>query len=132
MQVELVSPERITYSGQADKVLVRTVGGGDIEFLAGHVPFIGVLQVSSAKVVDGDDETIFAVHQGFVQVAGNKVTILSDVSEQKENIDVARAQAALQRAEAAISADSDDIEAARAKRRAEIRLGVASGELPAV
>jgi len=77
MQVEVVSPERITYSGVANKVLVRTVGGGDIEFLPGHVPFIGVLQVSAAKIVDGDDSEIFAIHQGFVQMSGDKVTILS-------------------------------------------------------
>ena len=131
MQVELVSPERITFSGEADKVLVRTVGGGDIEFLRGHVPFIGVLQVSAAKVVNGDDDQVFAIHQGFVQISRDKVTILSDVSEAKEDIDVARAQDAKANAEAAVSADSEDAAAAGALRRAEVRLGVAAGELPA-
>ena len=131
MQVELVSPERITFSGEADKVLVRTVGGGDIEFLRGHVPFIGVLQVSAAKVVNSDGAQIFAIHQGFVQFSGDKVTILSDVSEAKEDIDVSRAQTAMSNAESAVAADSEDGEAAAALRRAEIRLGVASGELPA-
>ncbi len=131
MQVEVVSPERITYSGEANKVLVRTVGGGDIEFLPGHVPFIGVLQVSAAKIVDGDDAEIFAIHQGFVQMSGDKVTILSDVAENKNDIDVERAQTAQTRAEAAVSADSEDAEAKSALRRAQVRLGVASGELPA-
>jgi F-type H+-transporting ATPase subunit epsilon len=131
MHVELVSPERITYSGEADKVLVRTVGGGDIEFLRGHVPFIGVLQVSAAKIADGENEQVFAIHQGFVQLSGDKVTILSDVSENKAQIDVARAQAAKERAVAAVSANSDDEAAKSALRRAEVRLGVASGELPA-
>ncbi len=131
MQVELVSPERITFSGEADKVLVRTVGGGDIEFLAGHVPFIGVLQVSAAKVVNGDSAEVFAIHQGFVQMSGDKVTILSDVSENKDDIDVARATTAKSNAEAAVAADGEDAEAKAALRRAEIRLGVASGDLPA-
>ncbi len=131
MQVELVSPERITFSGEADKVLVRTVGGGDIEFLPGHVPFIGVLQVSAAKIVDGGATQVFAIHQGFVQMSGDKVTILSDVSEAKEDIDVSRAETAKSRAEAAVSADGDDAAAKAALRRAEIRLGVASGALPA-
>ena len=130
MQVELVSPERITYSGEANKVLVRTVGGGDIEFLPGHVPFIGVLQVSAAKIMDGDNQEIFAIHQGFVQMSGDKVTILSDVSENKDDIDVPRASASKASAEAAIAA-GEDAEAKRALRRAMIRLGVASGELPA-
>lgn len=131
MQVEVVSPERITYSGEANKVLVRTVGGGDIEFLPGHVPFIGVLQVSAAKIVDGDDAEIFAIHQGFVQMSGDKVTILSDVAENKNDIDVERAQTAQTRAEAAVSADNEDAEAKSALRRAQVRLGVANGELPA-
>lgn len=131
MQVEVVSPERITYSGEANKVLVRTVGGGDIEFLPGHVPFIGVLQVSAAKIVDGDDAEIFAIHQGFVQMSGDKVTILSDVAENKNDIDVVRAQTAQTRAEAAVSADNEDAEAKSALRRAQVRLGVAAGELPA-
>lgn len=131
MQVEVVSPERITYSGEANKVLVRTVGGGDIEFLPGHVPFIGVLQVSAAKIVDGDDAEIFAIHQGFVQMSGDKVTILSDVAENKNDIDVERAQTAQTRAEAAVTADNEDAEAKSALRRAQVRLGVASGELPA-
>ena len=131
MQVELVSPERITYSGEANKVLVRTVGGGDIEFLPGHVPFIGVLQVSAAKITDGDNSEVFAIHQGFVQMSGDKVTILSDVSENKDDIDVPRAGASKAAAEAAIAADSEDAAAKSALRRAMIRLGVASGELPA-
>jgi F-type H+-transporting ATPase subunit epsilon len=131
MQVEVVSPERITYSGEANKVLVRTVGGGDIEFLPGHVPFIGVLQVSAAKIVDGDDTEIFAIHQGFVQISHDKVTILSDVAENKNDIDVGRAQSAQSRAEVAVSADAQDAAAKSALRRAQVRLGVAAGELPA-
>jgi len=131
MQVELVSPERITFSGVADKVLVRTVGGGDLEFLAGHVPFIGVLQVWAAAVIDGDNRQVFAIHQGFVQIKGEKVTILSDVSEAKEDIDVARAEAAKSRAEAAVAADAEDTAAAGALRRADVRLDVASGAIPA-
>ena len=131
MQVELVSPERITFSGAADKVLVRTVGGGDIEFLKGHVPFIGVLQVSAAKVIDGNESQVFAIHQGFVQIKGEKVTILSDVSEAKEDIDVTRAETAKVKAEAAVASDAEDAAAHAALQRANVRLGVAAGDLPA-
>lgn len=127
MQVELVSPERITFSGEAAKVIVRTVGGGDLEFLAGHVPFIGVLQVSAAKVISDEGREIFAIHQGFVQMSGDKVTILSDVSERKEDIDVPRAEKAKAAAQSAYDANAEDAEAAAALRRANIRLDVASG-----
>ena len=131
MQVEVVSPERITYSGEADMVVVRTVGGGDIAFQAGHMPFIGVLQICQAKVISADDSDLFAVHSGFVQTAGEKVTILSDVSEAKDEIDVARAEAAKDRAEAALGADETDEAAHEALRRAETRLRVAGAVVDA-
>ena len=122
-QVELVSPEAISYSGEAEMVIARTVDGGDIAFQPGHVPFIGVLAVWSVDAIrsDGTRDTI-AVHQGFVQVAGTKVSILSDVSESAADIDVARAEAARLNAEEALSRDRDDEEAAAALSRAELRL----------
>ena len=126
-QVELVSPEAISYSGEAEMVIARTLEGGDIAFQPGHVPFIGVLAVWSLDVIrpDGERDTI-AVHQGFVQVAGTKVSILSDVSESAGDIDVARAEEARSIAEQALAADRDDEDAAGALARAELRLRVAS------
>ncbi len=94
-QVELVSPEAITYSGEAEMVIARTLEGGDIAFQPGHVPFIGVLAVWSVEVIRPDgDRDVFAVHRGFVQVAGTKISVLSDVSEKSSEIDVERAQQA--------------------------------------
>ncbi len=127
-QVELVSPEAISYSGEAEMVIARTLEGGDIAFQPGHVPFIGVLAVWSVDVIrpDGERDTI-AVHQGFVQVAGTKVSILSDVSESAGDIDVDRATEAKSTAEQALAADRDDADAAGALARADLRLRVASG-----
>ena len=126
--VEVVSPEAVSYTGEADMVIARTVDGGDIAFQAGHVPFIGNLAVWSVEVIKPDrTRDIFAVHRGFVQVHGNQVTILSDVSEAAQDIDVARAQAALDNAKAALAAGGDDAEIAEAEAaqtRAELRLAV--------
>lgn len=128
--VEVVSPEAVSYTGEADMVIARTVDGGDIAFQAGHVPFIGNLAVWSVEVIKPDKtRDIFAVHRGFVQVHGNQVTILSDVSEAAQDIDVARAQAALDKAKAALAAGGDDAEIAEAEAaqgRAELRLAVSS------
>ena len=128
-QVELVSPEAISYSGEAEMVIARTLEGGDIAFQPGHVPFIGVLAVWSVDVIrpDGNRDTI-AVHQGFVQVAGTRVSILSDVSESSVDIDVERARAAKGNAEAALATDRDDTESAGALARAELRLWVAGAD----
>jgi len=129
LNVQVVSPESVSYTGEASMVVARTVEGGDIAFQAGHIPFIGILQVWSVDVVkdDGSRDT-FAVHRGFVQVSGEDITILSDVSEAKDVIDVARAERALAEAEQALAADADDAAAAYDKARAELRLLVAAGE----
>ena len=126
-QVELVSPEAITYSGEAEMVIARTVEGGDIAFQPGHVPFIGVLAVWSVEVIRPDgDRDVFAVHRGFVQVAGTKISVLSDVSEKSTEIDVSRADQAKENAEAQLSENSENVEAADALARAELRLQVAN------
>ncbi len=125
LTVELVSPEGTSFSGEADMVIARIEGEGDIAFQAGHVPFIGVLAIHEVRVLNGSDETPIAVHSGFVQVSGSEVSILSDVSEAADEIDVERATAAKANAEAALAADSEDVDAAAALRRAETRLRVA-------
>ena len=129
LNVQVVSPESVSYTGEASMVVARTVEGGDIAFQPGHIPFIGILQVWSVDVVkeDGSRDT-FAVHRGFVQVSDTDITILSDVSEAKDEIDVPRAERALAEAEQSLSADADDAGAAYDKARAEVRIRVAAGE----
>ena len=130
LQVELVSPERTLYSGLADGVILRTIGGGDIAFLTGHAPFLGALEVEVARIqeVDGDEQR-FAIHGGFVEVSSDKVTILSDTAEHADNIDIDRALRAKAEAEKQTIED-DDAEAEAALRRAHARLR-ATGNLEA-
>lgn len=129
-QVELVSPESISYSGEAEMVIARTVEGGDIAFQPGHVPFIGVLSVWSVEVIRPDGERdVFAVHRGFVQVAGTKVSILSDVSEVVDEIDIERAKEARLSAQEAIQSNSEDQEAIASLERSEVRLRVGGVEV---
>ena len=107
LQVELVSPERILFSGQAEMVTARTTDG-DIAFLPGHAPFIGALGVARLRVLlEGGGEEVAAVHGGFVEVKDDKVTILSDVAELASQIDVNRAREAQQRAEERLRAEQD-------------------------
>ena len=112
-------------------VVARTTSG-DIAFLTGHVPFVGVLETWPLRVIADDDTAeIFAVHQGFVEVSPTgpdnitKITILSDVAELGETIDVARAERAKEAATQTLADDPENVEAAAALRRAEVRLEVA-------
>ncbi len=123
LDVEVVSPERILYSGQGSFVRARTVDGGEIAFLTGHAPFIGALEICLVKIItDTGAETFIAVHGGFVEVSADQVTILSDVAELVDDIDVSRAERAREAALAALAANPDDEEAQAALKRAEIRM----------
>ena len=80
MQVELVTPEEILFSGEAYMVIVRTLDGGEIAFLPGHAPFLGALGEGEARIqeTDGGPWTSLQTNGGFVEVSHDKVTILSD------------------------------------------------------
>ena len=107
-------------------VIARTLGGGEIAFLRGHAPFLGALADSSVRLVlsSGTQER-FAVHGGFVEVAHDRVIVLSDVAELASDIDTERAREAKVRAEEALRLDADDEDAQAALTRAEVRLEVA-------
>src|SRR5438874_2118884 len=93
MHVEVVSPELILYSGDAEMVICRTIGGGDIAFLADHAPFLGALDDAIVRIrkTDGEWEEA-AVHYGFVHVRDNSVILLSDLAELASQIDFERAR----------------------------------------
>ena len=126
MEVQLVSPEQVLYVGEADMVVARTLGGGEIAFLRGHAPFLGALADSSVRLIlSGGGQERFAVHGGFVEVAHDRVIILSDVAELSSDIDTERARLAKERAEERLRQDAEDEDAQNALERAEVRLEVA-------
>jgi F-type H+-transporting ATPase subunit epsilon len=124
LHVDLVSPERTLLSAEADMVIARTLGGGDIAFLPGHAPFIGALAVHpiEIKLTDGRTE-VAAVHGGFIEVQDDRVKILSDLAELADHIDADRARRAVERAEEALrhradAASQADLQRAHARLRA--------------
>ena len=125
MQVELVSPEAVLFSGECSQVVTRTVEG-DVAFLDNHAPFIGALDIGQTQLWANDGVVSLAINGGFVEVSGNSVTILSDGALAVEEINVEEAQSDLQAAEQAHNADADDNQAANAKKLAETRIQVSS------
>ncbi len=125
MQVDIVSPERVLFSGQATMVITRTLGGGEIAFLPGHAPFLAALTENHTRItLDSGTVLDVAVHGGFVEVSHNKVSILSDVAELGDQIDVNRALAARERAEEALRREHN-VEIEAALNRAQARLSAA-------
>jgi F-type H+-transporting ATPase subunit epsilon len=127
MRVEVVSPERILFSGEAKQVITRTLDGGEVAFLPGHAAFLGALTENHTRIYlsDGSIQNL-AVHLGFVEVGADHVTILSDSAELEQDIDVARAKTAKERAETQMRTEnSAEVEADL--RRAHARLSAAGG-----
>ena len=106
-------------------VVCRTIDGGEVAFLEGHVPFLGALEIATVRIktTDGDYEVV-AAHGGFVHVKESKVVVLSDVAEMQDQIDEERARRAKDDAEGKLRNDQEDEEAQAALRRAEVRLEV--------
>ena len=127
MRVEVVSPERVLFSGDASQVITRTESGGEIAFLPGHTSFLGVLTENHTRItLDNGKVQSVAVHGGYVEASGGHVTILSDNAELAEDIDVTRARAAKERAEASLRSEHDATVEADL-RRAHARLSAAGG-----
>ena len=132
MQVELVSPEKVVFSGEATQVITRTLGGGEIAFLPGHAPFVGALTENHTRITLADGEQLdVAVHGGFVQVGNNKVSILSDIAELGTDIDRGRAVAAKERAEAR-SGPRTTLRPQQHSARANARLNASGGQAAGV
>ncbi len=123
LHVELVAADRKIWSGEARMVIARTLDG-EIGILPGHIPVLGVLESGPVRIdTTGGEAIMAAVHGGFLSVADNVVSILAEVAELADEIDIARAQAALEQASTAGSeADFG------AQKRAETRLR-AAGQL---
>jgi F-type H+-transporting ATPase subunit epsilon len=127
MRVEVVSPERVIFSGEATQVVTRTLGGGEIAFLPGHAAFLGALSNCHTRITLADGKVVdAAIHGGFVQVSGNTVSLLSDAAELGEDIDRARALAAKDRAEERLRHEHD-AEGVAALSRAHARLAASGG-----
>jgi F-type H+-transporting ATPase subunit epsilon len=119
LQVELVAADRLVWSGEATMVIARTTEG-DVGILPGHAPVLSLLVDGVVDVRTPENETwVAAVDAGFLSVAGNRVSILSEHAEMSHEIDLERARHELERAKAA--GENDD-EAAEAVRRAEARI----------
>ncbi|MCJ7735605.1 MAG: F0F1 ATP synthase subunit epsilon [Anaerolineales bacterium] len=97
IRCEIVSQDRLVYEGDADIVIVPGALG-EMGILPGHAPLLSSLKLGVIRVKKENQEEIFTVTGGFVEVQPDIVTILADAAENIEDIDVDRAEEAMQRA----------------------------------
>ena len=111
LKLEIVTPEAKTYSEDVDMVTLPGVEG-EMGIYPQHVPLL--TQVSAGEVVvrKGGQDYFLAIGEGFVEITGERVAILTDMAIRAENIDEAKAEEARKRAEDRLSEKLDDEEAA--------------------
>ncbi|MBM3944094.1 MAG: F0F1 ATP synthase subunit epsilon [SAR202 cluster bacterium] len=126
-KLEIVTAERLVYSEDVSS-LVAPGADGELGILPNHAPLLTLLKPGEMRVRKEGEETLMAVSGGFMEVMGNKVTILADTAERDEEIDLARAEEALKRAKERIATAGADFNLEReliSLRRAEARIKVA-------
>lgn len=127
-QLQIISPNRIFYDKQVSMVELTT-GEGEIGVYAKHLPVTTTLEPGIVKIHEEDGIREAAVHSGFVVIMQDKVTLMAEVAEWPEEIDLNRAEEARIRAERRLGGTEAGIDMTRAEmalRRALIRIEVGS------
>jgi F-type H+-transporting ATPase subunit epsilon len=124
--VEIITPDRVFYKGEATMIEFTTTEG-EIGVYKNHVPTTVVLAPGIVTIHEGEGNKKAAVHAGFAEILNDKVTLLAEVAEWPEEIDVARAKAAEARATERIAQKADGLDVMRAElalKRALVRQNI--------
>jgi F-type H+-transporting ATPase subunit epsilon len=111
LKLEIVTPDSVTYSETVDMVTLPAVEG-EMGIYPNHVPLLTSIVSGEVIVQKGGQEYFLAVGDGFVEVTGERVAIMTDMAIKAENIDEAKAEEARRRAEARLAEKIDDEETA--------------------
>jgi F-type H+-transporting ATPase subunit epsilon len=126
VKIKIIKPQEIFLEAEFDHIIIPGLDG-DFGIYAGHTPFISVIRPGVMEMFDNDQITRYAIHDGYVTVEKDQVTILTELVEKASQIDVHRADAARQRAQERLKSNDTDIDHRRAEfalRKAFARLEV--------
>ncbi|MDP9100195.1 MAG: ATP synthase F1 subunit epsilon [Verrucomicrobiota bacterium] len=104
LRLEIVTPETTAYSEDVEMV---TLPGseGELGVYPNHVPLLTTLNPGELRVLKGGKETFLAIGEGFVEITGSTVSVLTDMALEPAVIDESAAEAAVARAQAAMKED---------------------------
>lgn len=125
-QVEIITPERVFYTGEATMIEFTSVEG-DMGVYKDHIPLTTVLAPGIVTITEEEGQKKAAVHAGFAEILGNKVTLLAEIAEWPDEIDPDRAERAKKRAEERLAAKAESLDVARAElalKRALVRISL--------
>ena len=132
MHLEIVTAERVVYSEDVSVVVAPGIIG-DLGLLPSHAALLTMLRPGQLRVVRDGEESYLAISGGFLEVLGNRVTILADTAEQADEIDVERAEAALSRAQERVASAPSGLDLQQAlasMRRSQARLAAGRRRRP--
>ena len=113
-RLQVITPDRIFYDGEAELVELTT-SEGEMGVLKGHIPLTAILVPGILKIKEDGQERKAALHDGFVEIFQDHMTILAESCEWPEEIDINRAKEAKIRAERRLSSGEDNVNTARAE-----------------
>ena len=111
LKLEIVTPEATTFSDDVEMVTLPAAEG-EMGIYPQHVPLVTQIVAGEITVRRSGQDSFLAVGEGFVEITGNRVAIMTDMAIKAENIDEAKAEEARRRAEARLAEQLDDTEAA--------------------
>lgn len=117
-KLEIVTPDGLVFSGEAESLLVHT-DDGDVEILAGHVDYMASVATGRARITVGGVSKYASCSGGFLTVGREGVKLVAVTFEFSENIDLQRALRAKEKAEARLAAATDERESTLARARLE-------------
>ncbi len=126
MRLEILTAEGVLFDGDVDSV-VAPGSEGELGILPRHAALMTMLQPGELRYRTGDDESYVVVHGGFMDVQADHVVVLADAAERVAEIDEARAEEAMRRAQERIDARTEEVDLERALgslRRAQVRVQV--------
>jgi F-type H+-transporting ATPase subunit epsilon len=114
IELQIVTPDRLLVREQVDEVEIPG-SEGYFGVLPGHTPMLASLAVGELWYRKGQEKTYLAIAFGFAEVLPDRVTILAQLAERAEDIDVTRAEEAKKRAETRLTQAKADIDYERAR-----------------
>ena len=132
MHLEIITAERQVYSDEVDMVIAPGFDG-QLGILPMHAPLMTMLKPGELTVRKDGENMYVAVSGGFMEVLGNKVSVLADACERSDEIDEQRAEQAVQRAQERLANRGSDMELERAVsalRRAQVRVDLVRRRRP--
>ena len=132
MMLEIITAERQIYSDEVDMVIAPGADG-QLGILPNHAPLMTMLKAGELTIRKGGEDSYVSVSGGFMEVLGNRVSVLADACERSDEIDEERAQQAMQRAQERLADRGSDMEMEQALaslQRAQVRLGLVRRRRP--